>query len=314
MSEGRRFAPKKSIKNWAAYNEGLKRRYDLTIYVEDESIFDQPEPSGRRGRPAQYSDGLIEVGLTMKAVFRVPYRGVEGLLSSLLKLGNLTDKPLPDYTTFCLRAADIEVRIKTAMRSSHEPLHLLIDSTGLKIYGEGEWKVRTHGASKRRTWRKLHLAISEEQEVIVADLTENSVGDQEHLPKLLDEVPKDMSMDRVTADGIYDTWSCYDAATQHGADLCTPPRRNAIVPPDTSPRSHHPRSAAIRDCQNLGRTPWKVQSRYHVRSLVETAMFRFKTSFGERMFSRTFPRQKNEAMIKSNALNIFRKCAFPAYT
>jgi len=312
MSEGRRFAPRKSIKNWPAYNEGLKRRYDLTIYIEDESIFDPPEPTGQRGRPVQYSNGLIEVGLTMKAVFRVPYRGLEGLLGSVLKLSDPTGKPLPDYTTFCLRAANIEVKIKTATRSSNEPLHLLIDSTGLKIYGEGEWKVRTHGASKRRTWRKLHLAISEEQEVIVADLTENSVGDQEHLPELLNKVPKDMPMDRVTADGIYDTWSCYDAATEHGADLCTPPRRNAVVPPDKSPRSNHPRSDAIRDCQKLGRTPWKIQSHYHVRSLVETAMYRFKTSFGERMFSRSFPRQKTEAMIKAKTLNTFRACAFPA--
>jgi hypothetical protein len=312
MSEGRRFAPRKSIKNWAAYNEGLKRRYDLTIYIEDESIFDPPEATGQRGRPVQYSNGLIEVGLTMKAVFRVPYRGVEGLLRSVLKLGDMADKPLPDYTTFCLRAADIEVKIKTAMRSG-EPLHLLIDSTGLKIYGEGEWKVRTHGASKRRTWRKLHLAISQEQEVIVADLTENSVGDQEHLPELLNKVLKDMPITRVTADGIYDTWGCYDAATGHGASLCTPPRRNAVVPPDQSPRANHPRSHAIRDCQKRGRTPWKIQSHYHVRSLVETAMYRFKTSFTERMFSRTFSRQKTEALIKANTLNTFRACAFPAY-
>lgn len=312
MSEGRRFAPRKSIKNWPAYNEGLKRRYDLTIYIEDESIFDPPEPTGQRGRPVKYSDGLIEVGLTMQAVFRVPYRGVEGLLSSVLKLGDLTDKPLPDYTTFCLRAADIVVKIKTAMRAG-QPLHLLIDSTGLKIYGEGEWKVRTHGASKRRTWRKLHLALSAEQEVIVADLTENSTGDQEHLPKLLNKVPDDLSIHRVTADGIYDTWDCYDAATKHGADLCTPPRRNAVVPPDTSPRTGHPRSDAIRACQKRGRTPWKIQAKYHVRSLVETAMYRFKTSFSERMFSRTFSRQKTEALIKAKTLNTFRACAFPSH-
>ena len=232
----------------------------------------------------------------------------------LFKLGNCADKSVPDYSTFCNRAADIDIKVKTSLQSG-EPLHLLVDSTGLKIYGEGEWKVRTHGASKRRTWRKLHLMIDEAtQQIIVADLTENSTGDQEHLPELLNKVPNDKCIKRVTADGIYDTWGCYNAATEHGADLCTPPRKNAIVPPDKSPRANHPRSEAIRECIKLGRTPWKIGCDYHPRSLVETAMFRtLKTSFGERMFSRTFIRQKAEALIKANALNIFRDLAAPVY-
>ena len=313
MSEGRRFAAKKSIKNWGEYTAGLVRRYDITVYLEDETVFMPPEANGKRGRPQEYSDGLIELGLTIKAIYRLPYRGLEGFIKGLFKLGHCADKPVPDYTTFCVRAAAIDVKVKTALQSG-EPLHLLVDSTGLKIYGEGEWKVRTHGASKRRTWRKLHLMIDEAtQQIIVADLTENSTGDQEHLPELLNKVPNDKHVGRVTADGIYDTWGCYDAATKHGADLCTPPRKNAVVPQDKSPLTNHPRSDAIRKCQKLGRTPWKIETEYHRRSLVETAMFRFKTSFGERMFSRTFIRQKAEALVKANALNIFRDLAAPVY-
>jgi IS5 family transposase len=313
MSEGRRFAAKKSIKNWPEYNAGLVRRYDITVYLEDETIFTPPEASGKRGRPPEYGNGLIELGLTIKAIYRLPYRGLEGFMLSLLKLGDCADKSVPDYSTFCNRAAEIDIKVKTSLQSG-EPLHLLVDSTGLKIYGEGEWKVRTHGASKRRTWRKLHLMIDEAtQQIIVADLTENSTGDQEHLPELLNKVPDDKSVGRVTADGIYDAWGCYDAATEHGADLCTPPRKNAVVPPDKSPLTNHPRSNAIRECQKLGRTPWKIENDYHRRSLVETAMFRFKTSFCERMFSRTFIRQKAEALVKANALNTFRDLAAPAY-
>ena len=151
------------------------------------------------------------------------------------------------------------------------------------------------------------------QQIVVADLTENSTGDQEHLPELLNKVQKDLRVRRVTADGIYDTWNCYDSAAKHGAELCTPPRKNAVVPPDESPRTAHPRSEAIRECQEVGRTPWKIRNQYHRRSLVETAMYRFKTSFGEKMFSRTFSRQKTEALIKAKTLNTFRNIAAPAY-
>jgi IS5 family transposase len=313
MGEGRRFGEQKSIKNWSEYNDGLVRRYDITVYLADEAIFLPPAPTGKRGRPVQYSDGLIELGLTLKAIYRLPYRGLEGVLRGLFKFGYCIGMSVPDYSTFCLRAAAIEVRVKAALQAG-EPLHLLVDSTGLKLYGEGEWKVRTHGASKRRTWRKLHLGVDAlTQQVVVADLTENSVGDQEHLPELLRKIPKDKPLGRVTADGIYDTWGCYDAASEHGADLCTPPRRNAVLPPDKSPHANHPRSEAIRTCQKQGRTPWKIENRYHTRSLAETAMYRFKTSFGEKMASRTFSRQKTEAIVKVNALNLFRNTAAPAY-
>jgi hypothetical protein len=253
------------------------------------------------------------MGLTLKALYRLPYRGLEGFMRGLFKLGNCQNRPVPDYTTFCVRAEAIDISIKTALQSG-EPLHLLVDSTGLKIYGEGEWKVRMHGVGKRRTWRKLHLVIdAKTQQIIAADLTENSTGDQEHLPELLNRVPTSTRIGRVTADGIYDSWGCYDAATAHGADLCTPPRKNAVVPLDQSPRSNHPRAKAIQECQELGRTPWKIKNEYHRRSLVETAMYRFKTSLGEKMASRTLHRQKTEAFIKANIINTFRNIAAPAY-
>lgn len=312
MSEGRRYSEKKSITNWSEYNAGLVDRYDITIHLADERVFARPDGTGKRGRPVQYSNGLIELGLMLKAIYRLPYRGLEGLLRSVFKLGQCPYQA-PDYTTFCVRARELKGMIKTSLRLG-EPIHILVDSTGLKIYGEGEWKVRTHGASKRRTWRKLHLVIDAvSQQVIVADLTERDVGDQEHLPALLSQIPKARRVKKVTADGIYDAWGCYNAAQNLGAEMCTPPRKNAVVPPAKSERSHHPRSEAIRSCQELGRTEWKIQNGYHLRSLVETAMYRFKTSMGERMFSRTFDRQKVEALIKANTLNVFRDLAAPAY-
>jgi hypothetical protein len=313
MSEGRTFTGKKSIKNWPEYNAGLVRRYDLTVHLSDETVVKKPEPTGKRGRPVEYTDGLIELGLTLKAIYRLPYRGLEGFMLGLFKLGNCVDRSVPDYTTFCVRAPELEIAIRAAVASG-EPLHLLVDSTGVKIYGEGEWKMRTHGKSKKRTWRKLHLIIDEAtQQIVVADLTKNDVGDQEHLPALLKKLPATTNVKEITGDGIYDTWGCYNAAAEYGADFTTPPRSNAVAPDRDTPRGLHPRNQAIRDCEALGRTPWKIEVGYHRRSLVETAMYRYKTSFGEKTFSRTFPRQKNEALIKANALNTFRTIAAPTY-
>ncbi len=313
MSEGRSFAPKKSIKNWSAYNEGLKKRYDVSVYLADESVFDKPVLSGARGRAKEYSDGYIELCLTLKALYHLPYRGLEGFVCGLLKLNGLQDKRVPDFTTFCNRATELKIALRLAALEGQK-INLLVDSTGLKIFGEGEWKMKMHGKSKRRTWRKLHLGVDEAtQQIPAVDLTLNSVGDQEHLPNILNKVPKEISLGRVTADGIYDTWGCYDAANDHGATMIVPPRKNAVDPPDKTGRKNHPRGKAIRACDALGREEWKKKNAYHRRSLVETAIYRFKTSFGEKMFSRTFNRQKTEATIKVKTLNLFRSFAAPEY-
>ena len=175
--------------------------------------------------------------------------------------------------------------------------------------------MRVHGKSKRRTWRKLHLGVDEAtQQIVAEDLTKNDVGDQEHLPEILDGVPDDIDIVRVTADGIYDTWGCYAAANDHGAEMVVPPRKNAVEPDDATGRTDHPRAETIRDCKRLGREEWKKKSGYHRRSLAETAMYRYKTSFGERMFSREFSRQKTEARVKVKTLNLFRDFAAPRYT
>jgi len=321
MSEGRQYAPKKSIKNWAAYNEGLKKRYDISVYLADEGVFDKPEASGEGGRPKEYSDGYIELGLTLKAIYRMPYRGLEGFIKGILRLNGMADKAVPNFTTFCTRARVLKISFRLAALEGKK-INLLVDSTGLKIFGEGEWTMKVHGKTKRRTpwrgtgqaWRKLHLGVGEEtQQIVVADLTRNTVGDQEHLPKILDAVPQEIAIGRVTADGIYDTWNGYNAANDHGATLLTPPRKNAVEPPDKASRHDHPRAQAIRECEKLGRDQWKQSSGYHRRSLAETAMYRFKTSFGEKMFSRAFERQKTEARIKVKILNIFRSFAAPEY-
>ena len=308
MSEGRRFTRKKSIKNWREYNEGLKKRYDITAHVKPEVLKKPPKIKGRRGRPCEYSQALIEMALVVKAVYRLPYRGLDGFLRSILG----AKAHLPDYTTICMRAATVEAVLKIIKRG--EKVHLVVDTTGLKVYGEGEWKVRQHGASKRRTWCKLHLGIDEAtQDIVAVDLTGNSVGDQEHLAELLNKAPQNMRLKQVSADGIYDSHACYAAAHAKGARLVTPPRHNAILPRGRPRRREPLRTRMIRDCKRRGRAAWKKHYRYHRRSLSETGMYRFKTTFGGVLTSRSFPRQKTEAILKAKTLNAFRRLASPAY-
>ena len=309
MSKGTSFRRRKSIKNWREYNAGLKRRYDLTVWVDD-GVFAKPRRQrGQKGRSRQYVDALIEMGATLKALYRLPYRGTEGMMRSLFRLMGRTDN-VPDYTTLNRRSAALTVALDLAKRE--HPVHLVVDTTGLKVYGEGEWKVRQHGWSKRRTWRKLHLAVDERtQEIIVSDLTENSVGDQEYLPALLEAMPNDMKLRQVSADGIYDTHECYDTVRRRGARLITPPRKNAVLPPPDTPP--HPRHKAIRDCRRMGRKRWKKKRHYHRRSLSETAMYRFKITFGGNLAARTLKYQKTEAAVKAKALNKLRKLARPLY-
>lgn len=309
MSKGTGFRRRKSIKNWREYNAGLKRRYDLMVWV-DAAVFAKPvRKRGQKGRSRQYGDALIELGATLKALYHLPYRGTEGMMSSVFRLMGRRDK-VPDYTTLNRRSPGLKVVLDLAQRD--HPIHLVVDTTGLKVYGEGEWKVRMHGWSKRRTWRKLHLAVDERtQEIIVSDLTENSVGDQEHLPALIEAVPKEMKLRQVSADGIYDTHECYDAVHQRGGSLVTPPRKNAVLPPPDTPP--HPRHKAIRDCHKWGRKRWKKRRHYHRRSLSETAMFRFKITFGGTLAAREMKYQKTEAAVKAKTLNKLRNLAKPTY-
>lgn len=308
MSEGRRFTPKKSIKNWREYNEGLKKRYAITAHINPEALKKPAKIKGQRGRPPEYSQGLIEMALVVKAVYRLPYRGLDGFLRSVLG----AKARLPDYTTVCVRAATVDAVLNVIRRG--ESVHLVVDTTGLKVYGEGEWKVRQHGASKRRTWRKLHLGIDEAtQDILTVDLTENSVGDQEHLPELLDTLPKGTRLKQVTGDGIYDSHACYQDVHARGAKFVTPPRKSSVLPRGRPPKNEPLRTRAVRDCRRRGRTEWKKHHRYHRRSLSETGMYRFKTSFGGSLSSRTFPRQRTEAILKARTLNTFRALAAPQY-
>lgn len=186
----------------------------------------------------------------------------------------------------------------------------MVDATGLKVFGEGEWKVRQHGYSKRRTWRKLHVMADEAIQEIVATLaTTNAVGDSEVLPDLLDQVPE--PIDQVSADGSYDSRACHEAIAQRQARAVIPPRENAQPWAPHPDGTMHPRTGLLARIAQVGRTQWKKDSGYHRRSLAETAIFRLKTLFGAQLQARRFDAQVAEAYIRCAALNTMTRLGVP---
>jgi len=214
--------------------------------------------------------------------------------------------PIPHPTILSRRAANLSVALPR--QSKGKPLHVLIDATGLKVYGEGEWKVRVHAIGKRRTWRKLHIAMDAETGEILAQVaTTSNVGDKQVLPILLEQIKEEMA--QLSADGGYDYADCYEVIAKRKARAVIPPRRSARLNPEDD--RFRARDKHIRRIRKVGRKKWKKESNYHRRSLVETAMMRMKTIFGSNLSSRRFQNQATEMTIRCGALNRMTHLGMP---
>ena len=292
--------------NWHSYNQALRQRGSLTVWF-DPSMHWEAIPSGRRGRQQAYSDAAIQACLTLKTLLGLPLRRATGFVASLLELSGL-GWSVPDFSTLSRRQKTLNVTIP--YRGSKGPLHLLVDSTGIKVEGEGEWHTRKHGGSKRRVWRKLHLGIDEETlEIRAVEVTSSNVGDAPMLPDLLAQLPPDQEIATVTADGAYDTRACHDAIADRGAAAIIPPRRNARPwKPDTA--GARARNEILRTSKHLGRALWRNWSGYHRRSRVETKMNCVKL-LGQKLMSRDFDRQVAEVQIRAAVMNQFTALGIP---
>ena len=207
-------------------------------------------------------------------------------------------------TTLSRRAASLDVKLP---RLSREPLHLAVDSTGVKLYGEGEWKVRLHGAEKRRTWRKLHLLIDHTtHEALALSMSEQYVLDRKELPGLLKGVEGEVA--EVLGDGAYDFQDCYKAIQARGARSVIPPQKRARV---RSGAEFRDRNAAVLRGREVGRDEWKKETGYHRRSLAETAMMRLKTIFSDKLKAREWRRQVTELRVRCAALNRMTSLGMP---
>ena len=293
------------IRNWSEYNKALVNRGSLTIWFSETAIKGWLAHNHKgRGRPKIYSDEAILCALIVKAVYRLPFRALRGFILSLIHLIGLT-LPVPCYTRICRRAAELGQQIEKL--GTRKPSDVVFDSSGLKVYGEGEWKVRQHGKSKRRTWRKIHLALCpDSHEIVLSYLGENNEADCEVVPKMRNHLPK--SIMRGYGDGAYDKEPCYKGFDRAGIKPIIPPQRGAVLHDLSKEPWMEARNDAVRAIAGLGnddeaRKIWKRLVGYHRRSLGETGFYRWKTMFGGELKARKIPNQRGEIYAKSKALN-----------
>ncbi len=300
------------ITNWRKYNESLVQRGSITFWFSDD-VIDRWHHTNNRpkvGHPFVYSDTAIECLLVLRELFQLPYRQTEGLGRSLAQLMQVIVN-IPDYTSLAKRAAKLGIALD--VRRHKGPIDVVVDSTGLKVFGEGEWKTRKHGISKRRTWRKLHLAVNPDTHEIEAEtLTENSCDDAGQVEALLNQVKG--KIDRFYGDGAYDKWKVYEPLDNRKIKVIVPPQRNAkIKQHGNSSDPPLPRDMAIREIRRRGRRQWKRRIGYHRRSLSETAMYRMKCCFGDHLKNRLIANQKTETRLRSKILNTFAHLGLPAF-
>ncbi|MGA0199112.1 MAG: IS5 family transposase [Prochlorotrichaceae cyanobacterium] len=300
--------PKYRIRNWSEYNAGLKQRGSLSFWIE-ESILEQwvvEELSGKPGASVLYSDIAIQTMATIKAVYRLPGRQCQGFLESIFEAMGIY-LPVPDHSTLSRRLGKLSIQLPVLPKDGVR--HVVVDSTGVKVYGEGEWKTRQHGVNKRRTWRKLHLGVDEATgEILGAVATTNDFHDGEVLKDVLEAIPEPIG--QVSTDGAYDHRHCYDEIAAKGAKAVIPPRKDAVIWQEGKD-TPHPRDENLRSIRQYGRKRWKRDSGYHRRSIAETTMFRFKTIFGGNLSTRKFDNQAVELFIKCAALNRMIQIAKP---
>jgi hypothetical protein len=290
------------VQNWTEYEQALVQRGSITFWLSDD--FEKVwlyAGEKQRGGQFDYSEKAIEIMLTIKEVFHLTNRGVEGFVRSVFAMLKIHLR-VPDHSTLSKRGKTLSVRLP---KKPNQRLNLVLDSTGLKIYGEGEWKVRKHGYSKHRTWRKLHVGANPDSgEIQVAVLTENSISDDAVVKEMLEQI--EPTLLSCAADGAYDKRRVYNVLNEHSpeVEILIPPRKNArIWQHGNSKAARLKRDENLHYIRKHGRQQWKEDSGYHIRSLAETIMFRLKTIFGDKLSARLLETQTTQALIRCMVLN-----------
>lgn len=301
------------VRNWSQYNQSLKNRASLNFWLSENVLKKWRAAKKRRvvGAPTVYSDDAILFFMTLKVIFGLPYRQLVGYVESLFSLLKI-DLPIPHFTTIATRARKLKSALKKLYKT--RPTDLVFDSSGFKIYGEGEWTVRQHGKQRRRRWKKFHIGICPRtHEIVIAEVTALEKADCQVAPDMLKRAPR--SVKRAICDGAYDTEECYKSAHENGVDLLVPPRQGAILSKKGTPWMDK-RDAAILEIIGLGNTPdaialWKKLNGYHQRSLVETSFSRFKRCFGSSLFSKNVDSQCVELLTKAYVMNEMTRMGMP---
>lgn len=310
-SEGKK---KYRVRNWKEYNEALVNRGKIMFWITEEAMreWEEKHRTGKRGKPRFFSNTAIEAALTLREVFRLPLRQTEGFLTSIFQRIGAPLKA-PDHSTLSLRGETLSVSIRVRP-VREEALHIVVDSTGAKVYGEGEWKVRQHGWSKRRTWRKLHIGVDEKtKDILLGEVTTNAVADGDMLSSLLDQLPEKQPIAQLSADGAFDKQGCYETVKRRGVvRIAIPPQKNARI--GRHGNTHAPplhRDQNLRRIREIGRKKWKEESGYHRRSIAETTMSRLKTVFTDKVRAIKLLNQRVQLLLRCKSLNRMSMLGMP---
>jgi IS5 family transposase len=289
-----KYKTKYRVSNWAEYDRALVQRGDITLWFSPDAADTwMPGPSGKRGGQRKFSDQAIETALVLRLVFKLPLRQAEGFLRSILSLMDI-DLEAPDYTTLSRLGQHLNVRLDRV--ASTKRIHLMVDSTGLSIVGEGEWAAVKHGGNGKRAWKRLHLGVDRSGVIVAEILTDGNADDSNTALDLLGTIEDDIAS--FTADSAYDTIAIYDAAKARNAKVVVPPRKTA-----TRSKRSTARDRTVRRIRKVGRRQWRKESGYHQQARVENTFLRYKSIIGDRLRARHPRSQEAEAPIACNILN-----------
>lgn len=314
MSEKKKKKTPYRLRNWRKYNRALVKRGSLTLWFSEDVIdgWMNTEKTGRRGASKTYADTAIECMALIRNVFSLGLRQTEGFVRSIMRLLGLSLE-VPCYSTLSRRQGGLKVKLPRKNKAA-EGIHVVVDSTGIKVFGHGEWFLQYYRPKEEqkkrknpRLWCKIHIGYNEATNEIVAVVTTaKNTHDKTALPDVLAQVEEPIA--QVTTDGNYDYISCYQAIQERGGYPVIPPRKSAAI---SKYKGWEQRNAHLKRIQEVGRQAWKKETNYHRRSLAETAMYRLKTIFGPKLQSRTFDNQSVEVRLRCKALNLMTYLGMP---
>jgi hypothetical protein len=287
-------------RNWREYNKKLVQRGSLTFLIDPKvmkTLLPQAQKK-RKGRPLEFSDQLILLLLMIKIHYKMPYRMLEGFARFFFE--QFKKMKVPTYSLTCKRAKDLSIKLPKL--SSCRPKIVIVDATGIKVQGEGEWKVKIHGKGRPRKWIKLHIAIDERTQEIVGEIsTEATIDDGKAFPRVVQQVRGRPKL--VIGDGAYDDRDVRDLIREKGGKCLIPPPSNAVCHGTDLERDDAIKVIRALGGDKVAKSIWGKLSSYSRRALVETTFSRYKKMFGERAFSRTQERIVLENRLKCILLN-----------
>lgn len=287
-------------RNWRQYNKSLVQRGSLTFLIDPKSMKKWvPKTKKKRGRPLEFSNQLIEMLLMIKIHYKMPYRMLEGFTRFWLKQMEGLAK-VPTYTLTCKRAKQLMICLPKL--SSRRPTTVIVDATGIRVQGEGEWKVKVHGKGRPRKWIKIHVAIDARTQEIVGEIaTEASIDDGKAFAAVIDQVPNREQI--VIADGAYDDKEIRDLIRKRKGKALIPPPRNGVCHGIDLDRDRAIATIRALGGDKIAKSIWGKLTGYSQRALVETTFSRYKRIYGDKFFSKTRERQLVENRLKCIILN-----------